>query len=119
MREGITSGLGCHMKMVTVDTVTPNELTPESALEVSCYITFRFHPQPGHRLEGRPWIFTNRYIYRAARPELEHTPGWILVSREDEVSKMRQMTGPSPADALMGLPQPQHSSRYTGAPWER
>jgi hypothetical protein len=43
-------------------------------------------------------------------------PGWILVSREDEVSKMRQMTGPSSADALMGLPQRQ-PSRYTGALW--
>jgi hypothetical protein len=57
-----------------------------------------------------------RYTYRAAQPELGHTPGWILVSREDEVSKMRQMTGPSSADALMGLPQRQ-PSRYTGALW--
>jgi hypothetical protein len=116
MRESIISGLGCHMKLVTVDTVTPNQISVESPIEVSCYITFRCHPQPGHRLEGQPWTFVNRYPYRAAQPELGHTPGWILVSREDEVSKMRQMTGPSPADALMGMPQRQ-PSRYTGALW--
>lgn len=104
------------MKLVTVDTVNPSQRTAESAIEVSCYITFRFHPQPGHRLEGQPWTFENRYTYRAAQPELGHMPGWILVSREDEVSKMRQMTGPSSADALMGLPQRQ-PSRYTGALW--
>ena len=87
MRKNIDSGLGCHMMLDRVETAVQSDT---SAL---CFITFTFHPQPGHELEGRTWTFTNVYGYRAAQPQLGQAPGWEFVLRDQEVNEMLKVAG--------------------------
>jgi hypothetical protein len=87
MRKNIDSGLGCHMTLDRVETTIQSD---SSAL---CFITFTFHPQPGHELENRTWTFTNVYGYRAAQPQSGQVPGWEFVLRDQEVNEMVKVAG--------------------------
>lgn len=64
-----------------------------SETSVLCWITFTFHPQAGHKLEGKTWTFTNVYGYRAAQPQLEQKAGWEFVLRDNEVNEMLKVAG--------------------------
>lgn len=87
MRKNIASHLGCHMTLEGVTSVVYSETS------VLCWITFTFHPQAGHELEGKTWTFTNVYGYRAAQPQLEQKAGWEFVLRDNEVNEMLKVAG--------------------------
>lgn len=87
MRKNIASRLGCHMKFEGV------KVTVYSETSALCFITFTFHPQPGHELEGRTWTFTNVYGYRAAQPQVDQRAGWEFVLRDEEVNEMVKVAG--------------------------
>ncbi|KAM0720413.1 hypothetical protein Q7P37_004549 [Cladosporium fusiforme] len=87
MRKNIASKLGCHMTLEDVKSTVYSETS------VLCWITFTFHPQPEHELEGRTWTFTNVYGYRAAQPQLGQQAGWEFVLRDQEVNEMVKVAG--------------------------
>lgn len=87
MRKNISTSLGCHM---TLEGVSSAPCSETSAL---CWITFTFHPQPGHELAGREWTFTNVYGYRRGYAAVGREAGWEFVLRDQEVEEMVKVAG--------------------------
>ncbi|KAK0260524.1 hypothetical protein LTR01_002488 [Friedmanniomyces endolithicus] len=88
MRSNITSGMGTHLELLSIDRIDVYSST--SAL---CWLHWVFHPKPGSEFAGKDWKFTNIYGYRAASEDAE--AGWEFVVRDQEINAFKEATGGS------------------------
>ncbi|KAK1815798.1 hypothetical protein LTR12_009782 [Friedmanniomyces endolithicus] len=88
MRSNITSGMGTHLELLSIEKVEVYSST--SAL---CWLHWVFHPKPGSEFAGKDWKFTNIYGYRAASEGAE--AGWEFVVRDQEINAFKEATGGS------------------------
>ena len=90
MRNNIRTGLGTKLILERID-----KIETYSATSALCWLTWSFHPQAGSEFEGRGWTFTNVYGFRAAAEGEGCGAGWEFVVRDQEVERMKEVTGGS------------------------
>ena len=88
MEKNVSLGLGTHLSLLEITKV--EVYSPSSAL---LWLKWVFKPMAGSEFEGKGWIFTNVYGYRAA--EQGDQAGWEFVVRDEEVESMLKATGSS------------------------